>query len=320
MSRLSANETASASELSYALMTYDELIAAGIWGGQILALRQRMSDYIVDGVRLGAIELETKSGSANDVFLEKRIGEILTASLVLAQLGNENVQLTSTDATGKELERPDLDARLADGTEIGLEVADVVATRDAKHDAVMSGIEKDIRDLLETDPTFAKGFGNYYLTVTVNGVGPYPRAQVGSKKEATAMREEIVTFVRAGNHQVPTENYFSNFPPQYLTLFARGAQYNAEAWEHEPYFTMSEGASTIDTAYRPTDVLRVLERHRNSALTYRPVATWLILLLTDHLEYFRNTISEIARLNPPIHPFLKAHIADTAGRIIELPR
>ncbi len=296
-------------------MRCDELITAGSWGPD-LAIRRRMADYVVDGVRLGAIELKTTTGSANDVFLEKQSREIFTASLVLAKLGYQNVQLTSRDATGKRLERPDLDARLAGNVEIGLEVAIVEATLNAKRKTALYGIEKDIRDLLDADPTFAEAFGNYRLTVFVNGVGPYPRAHVGSKKEAIAIKGDIVAFIRAREHQAPTSGFFSDFPPKYTTLVSRGAQYHAEIWGEGPQVTICNGAGTIERT-QLKDAIRILNRHRESALTYRPIATWLILFLPDPWD--RNIASGIARLNPPIDPFLKAYVADVALRIIELP-
>lgn len=127
-------------------MTYDEIIASGRLAGQTLALWRRMADYSLDGIRLGSVEFQTKSRSANDVFLARKVGEIHEASLVLARAGLEALAFTSLDALGESLECPDLDVRLPDDANIGLEVAHAVATADAKHDAEMSGIERSLRD------------------------------------------------------------------------------------------------------------------------------------------------------------------------------
>ncbi len=187
-------------------MTYDEIISSGRLAGQTLALWQRMADYSLDGIRLGSVELETKSGSANDVFLAKKIGEIHETSLVLARAGLEKLAFTSLDAMGKCLERPDLDVRLLDGTHIGLEVAHVVATADAKHDAEMSGIERSVHDALDSDSSFAKAFGDYYLDVTLSDIDTYPRSQIASKQEAALIKSEIMAFILDGEHQRALKN------------------------------------------------------------------------------------------------------------------
>ena len=147
-------------------MTHDELIAAGIWSGKILEVRQRMAEYTVDGVRFGTMELETKSGSPNDVHLEKRISEITTAAMVSSYLGYEGIQLISVSRDGKPLERPNLDARLPDGTYIGVEVADANESSQRKHESGRNLIEVAVGDLLDTDASFRMAMAECYFALT----------------------------------------------------------------------------------------------------------------------------------------------------------
>lgn len=296
-------------------MTHDELIAAGIWSGAILEIRQRMAEYIVDGVRFGTVELETKSGSPNDIYLEKGISEVTTAAMVLSRLGMENVELFSLDVSGKPLESPDLDAVLPDGRKIGIEVADVIATEDAKHGASRSGVEVVVADLIDNDPSFATAFGQFYFSTTLNGVGPHTPVKIGSKREMQSIADEVVRYIRCREHQSTDDEYFRDFPAAYETLRARGAQFHAERMDAGPYFSLSEGASAIGRVNHSAEVLRVLDKHRRQAAKYRPGPTWMILFLTDSFEYFNNTIAAIATTKPPISPFERVYLMDSASRI-----
>lgn len=300
-------------------MKYDEIISNGRLSGEHLALWRTIADYSLNGSRLGSVELQTKSGTDNDVFLAKGIAEIHLASLVLARAGFGKLALTSVDSAGRKLERPDFNVRLPDGTEIGLEVTRVTATAHAKHEAAMVGIERALRDLLDTDQRFAETFGNYYLDVTLSNIDTRARAQIASKGEAAAIQREITAFVLAGEHRTSSRSDLLEFSSAYPTLSSRGALYFAERSDDGPHFTLSDGAGPIDPMCRPEDVLRILDRHRRAATGYRTVSTWIVLLLTDHFEFFRNTIAKIAQLNPPVDPFAKAYFADTAGRLLELP-
>ena len=299
-------------------MTHDELIAAGIWSGKILEVRRRMADYTVDGVRFGTIELETKTGSPNDTHLEKRISEITTAAMVFSYLGYEGVELISVGPDSKPLERPDLDARLSDRTFIGVEVADVSETSQRKHEAGRNLIEVAVGDLLGADASFRKAMAECYFALTLNGIGPNRPVQIGSKKEAKAIADEIVAFVRSGAHLAPGNDYFSTFPAACKTLHARGAQYHAEPMDGGPHFTVSEGASAISPMHRRDEVIRVLDDHRASAAGYRALPTWIFLFLTDTMEYFHNTIAVIEASKPPIAPFVRAYLVDAAARVLLL--
>jgi hypothetical protein len=300
-------------------MTHDELIAASIWSGPALEFRNRMAEYLVDGSRFGAMEMRTRSGSPNDVHLDKRTSEITKACMLFSYLKVEGVQIRSLDANGKPLERPDLDAKLPDGAVIGVEIADVSETRLRKHESGRNLIETTIGDLLDRDPAFRAAMGNVYFALTLNAIGPYGSHDIASKKEAQAIASEIVTFVKSGDHMKLAEDYFSTFSSAYPTLHARGAQSHVDAWEHEAHFTVSEGASTIGTVDRRHEVVRVLDDHRKSASEgYRRLPTWIVLFLTDTLEYFYNTIASVERDRPRIEPFERGFLMDSAGRLLRL--
>lgn len=299
-------------------MTHDELIAAGVWSGEPLAMRKRMAEYLVDSERLGQMEISTKSGSPNDIYMEKRVSEIVTAAMFLSRIGYEHAEISSFDANGKRLERPDLDVRLPDDQLIGVEVAEVLETHIGKHNAETNAVEVIVRDLLDNDAQFAAAFGRYYFNMTLNGIGPYPRAEIGSKKEAQAIASEAVRLIRAGYHKsepLEDEGYFRDIPKEYVTLHARGTQFHASEMDSGPHFSLSEGASTFGLPDHRGEVLRVLGKHCRSAITYRPGTTWLFLFLTDWKEYFRNTVGAIADLKPAIAPFERVYMLDSASRL-----
>lgn len=298
-------------------MTYDEMIAAGCWEGPILDLRRRMSNYLVDGKRFGGLDLTTKSGSANDTSLEKRMSEINIASMVLSQAGFDGVKITSVDALGKPLERSDLDAEFQDGAVVGLEIAEVVETDVAKHNASHNAIEQRIADRLDADPAFGTAFGNMYLSITLNPPGPPSRAGVLAKKLATAILDEIEDFVQRGLHATTVALHFHEFPEEYAILRARGALFSAEPSD-APHFSLSDGATTIGRQDRKSEVLRVLDKHRVQAVGYRQPTNWMLMLLSDAFEFFYDTVGAVALLKPPIAPFERAYLADPVLRLLRL--
>lgn len=301
-------------------MTYftnDDLIAKGVWSGNMLEVRSRMSDYLVDGSRFGEMPMVTKSPSPNDTHLDKNTSEITTAAMIFSYLRYERLEFVTRGIDGRRLERPDLDVKLPDDLVIGVEVADVSETAQRKHESGRNLIEVTINDLIDRDALFREALGNTYFSLILNGVGPDASVEIRSKKEAQAIAAEVEAFVRSGQHTAPSEGYFATFPLRLKTLGARGAQYNSEP-APSPYFSLSEGAGTIGRRSRTEEVIRVLDDHRSSARTYRPLPTWIMMLLTDPMEYFYGTIHAVAALKPPIHPFVRAYLSDAASRVIEL--
>jgi hypothetical protein len=300
-------------------VTYDDLIDAENWSGENLEMRKRMAEYLVDGSRFGAMALKTRSGSPNDVHLDKRTKELLTACMVFSYLKMKNIQLCSLDPHGRSLERPDLDAILDDGSLIGIEVADVSETRLRKHEAARSLIETSIMDKIDSDATFKEAIGKVYLSITLNGAEPCGQREIESKKEAKAIVSELIAFLQSGDHLKPQDEYYVTISGSYPKLLARGVQIHVEVWDYEPHFTVSDGASTIDTADRREEVIRVLNDHRNSAVAgYRALPTWIILLLTDTNEFFYNTIGSVLRDRPAIAPFVRGYLMDAFARVLRL--
>ena len=181
-------------------MTHDELIAAGIWSGKILEVRQRMADYTVDGVRFGTIELETKAALPTTCIWRRGYLKSRRPPWPFRTSRYEGVELISVGPDAKPLERPDLDAHLPNGAYIGVEVADVSETSQRKHESGRSLIEVAVSDLLDTDASFRRAMAECYFALTLNGIGPNRPVQIGSKKEAKAIADEIVAFVRSGAH------------------------------------------------------------------------------------------------------------------------
>lgn len=300
--------------------TDDEILARGdVWHGPVRDLRERMSNFTVDGTRFGTLSPETRSGSRHDRRLTKRSEEIVTAVFILGRLGYSHVQLLTKTHDGIELERPDLDATLDDGSTVGLEVAQVGSTTRMRHDSHIASLEHTIRDLIETDESFAKAFGPYYLTVSLSSV--LAREDVQSKRDALAMTDEVITFIRAGEHAVaedhdnPETGYFDR---KYTTLCARGATFYSSPAGYGPYFGVMTGG-TVNPNAETGEVMRVLNDHRKSAHTYRGKRLWLLLYLSDSNEFFRNTVAEVAALRPDIAPFERCHMTDACWHLATIP-
>lgn len=296
-------------------MTYDERIASGVWEGSHLRLRSRMADYLVDGTRLGSICWPSRSGSPNDPHLDVASGELLSAALILGLLGHERVAIVSKDSNGQKLERPDLNVSFADGKSIGVEIADVIATPQAKHDAESDAVVTYIRDLLDNDPAFSAAFGNRRITVAITS--PLSERQlIEGKSEGSQVRNEIEAFFRTGKH-LNAKKRWEAFGSDGATLTSRGATWYANESD-VPYFDMAHGRMNASELSGLVDVIRVLERHRNAAAGYRSGSTWLLLLLTDTWEFLRDTLREVEAAKLEIAPFERCYVADTSGSVLGL--
>lgn len=312
--------TAMRSESSMSLRpTDDEIIAHGdIWNGIILELRTRMADFAVDGKRFGSLLPETISGSSHDRRLTKRSEEIVTAAFILGRLGYENVQIFTRSSNGMSLERPDLDVRFENGETIGIEISQVSSTNRLKHDAQIAVLEHSIRDLIDRDQSFAEAFGPYNLTLSQSSV--LAERDIGSKKQGQEILSEAIAFIRAkGHHYDPTTGDKSDgwFGPEYPTLYSRGATYYSTSAIYGPYFSVIDGG-TVTPAPETAEVIRVLDRHRRQAITYRTTRTWMMMYLPDSNELFRNTVGATERLKPDIAPFAQCHITDASWRLASL--
>jgi hypothetical protein len=298
------------------MWTYDKMIESGHWSGKHLELRTRMASYVVDGQRLGSISWKSQSGSDVDPTLDKNAREILAAALTLAHLGCEDVSLRAHAADGKPLERPDLDATI-DGREIGIEVADVPGT--PKHDAMKNRIEIAITELLKTDAAFRSAFGNHYFEVNLNPIGRWEQVPIGGSKEAEAITAELVAFIRCGLTMSAGAN-LKPFPPVYATLRARGCEYYLGSLESGAYFALGNGPTIGMSDHRFSNVMTVLDKHRDSARKgYRALSEiWMVLFLPDSDEFFRKTSDIVASRGLAIEPFKKCFLTDTVGTVVQL--
>lgn len=297
--------------------TDDEIIARGdILHGKILEMWQRRADFTVDGIRYGSQLPETRSGSPHDDRLTKRSEEIVTAAFILGRLGYERVRISTRDADGRSLERPDFDVQFENGDEIGLEVALGSSTNRAKHDSHVAEIEHTIRDQIDADPAFARAFGPRYLTISTSSV--LGERDVQKKKQARAMIAEIETFILSERHRQeenvddPDDGWFG---PEYPILHARGATYYSSPSAHGPEFNTMDGG-TINPHPETDEVIHILDQHRRKAAGYRTRRTWIVMHLTDPFEALRNTAAAIERSRPEIAPFEQFHLADRAGRLV----
>lgn len=295
--------------------TYDAFIRSNVWNGRQKTLRTRMAEYLVDGRRLGSIVWPTQSGSESDSTLDKSSREILAAALTLSHLEYKDVAIRSVDESGVALERPDLDATV-DGMEIGIEVADVPGT--PKHDAMKNRIEVRITDLLNTDPAFRRFFGNHYFEINLNPIGRWEHVPLDGNKEADAVLEEIIAFVRCGLK--PSDAHLQPFPVKYPVLHGRGSEYHLSALPSDAYFSVSDGPSISTNEHRYEDVIAVLDKHRKSAEKgYRALREiWIVLFLPDGDEYFRGTAEIVASRAPAIAPFKRLYVTDTAGSVARI--
>lgn len=296
-------------------MTYDEMLANPLSGGAWRPLFERMASYWLDGTRLGTVELQTRSGSRHDRRLQSELAEIGTAAQVLALIGHEGVSITSQDASGKKLERPDLDVTLADGTTIGVEAAEATTTAQGKHDSETAALLVHVRDLVDGDPGFASALGNQHLSVFL--AGPLlDDSRITSKSERRAIGEEIERFIRTGRHIGPKDRG-PWFPVEFPMLQRRGATWYTNS-SILPYFDIGQGGKNPAQDARAHSALRILDEHRGAAHGYRSITTWMVMLLVHPWEFHGNTLTDIEHMAPPIDPFERCYIADANGRVLEM--
>jgi hypothetical protein len=278
-----------------------------------------MAEFAVDGVRFGTLLPDTISGSVHDRRLSKATEEVVTAAFVLGRLGLADLEIVTRDQSGKKLERPDLDVRLADGSIVGIEIAQVGPTQRMRHDANIAILEHTIRDLIDNDQTFAEVFGKRYVTVSTSS--PLGERDVSSKKQGQAIVAEVEAFIRAGGHLTngndDGERGSGYFGRMYPTLHRKGASYYSSPADYGPYFSVMTGG-TVNPRPEIDEVLRVLNAHRAAAVDYRTSRTWMLMYLPDSNEIFRGTVKAVENVNPPILPFERVSITDTSWNIVTL--
>lgn len=298
-------------------MTYDEMIARGLFGtGKHSEMRQRMAEYMVDGKRLGAISWPSETGSLHSRRLSKDAGEILGSASILSLLGFDGVVITSEDSTGRKLERPDLDVKFKDGTEIGVEQADVSPPDEYKHDAESDQLRTYILTLMQNDASFLTSFGLNNVTVFLSShlVG---RLQIQSKNERVAIQAELEQFLRTEEHAAGGTAIA--FSAAYPTLYERGATWHSSAFP-EPTFELGHVGGDGLSVPTTQDVARVLAKHGQSAAKpdYRKLPAWITMLMTSRWEFFRDTLDAVAKNPPLIAPFERGYLQDDTGRVLEI--
>jgi hypothetical protein len=275
---------------------------------------KRIAEYSVDGTRLGGIDWPTRTGSDNDRRLEPPANEILGAAMIFGLLGLDHVAISSLNSTGAKLEKPDLDVAFSDGSTVGFEAADVVASRQGQHQSETAALRTFILDLRANDPTFDSAFGSHYISVFLSG--PFTKSHQIGRTERLAIQAEIEAFIRSREHVNGRTG--SNFAATYPTLNTRGATWHSSALP-VPGFEIGHGAGNGVGDPAAADILRVLGGHcRSAAANYRNLPLWIGLIVTDRWDFFRDTLNDVAAAPPQIAPFARCYLADDSGRLLVL--
>ncbi|GEM_PF-3147493 len=297
-------------------MTIDDFLARGIYGaGNDERIYRRIAEFTVDGERLGAIPFDSVSGSRNDPRLSDRRAEIQSAAYTLARLGYQRVPLISRSAEGAKLESPDLDAFLPEHT--GLEVAEGIGQIIKAREMEISNLEVALLDRRDADPSFSAALGAVSLWVDLASDLTAPRI---TKSERKSIDAELQRFIRSRAHfQIADDDDpdFAAFPPAYPLLHKRGAHFGCRPSAF-PHIGIRGGAEAVDTSDTAGTAIAILNKHRNAARKYRPVPTWMIMFLSEWVEFARDTVPAIAQLNPPIDPFVRCYVSDIVGRTVLL--
>ena len=244
-------------------------------------MQERVAEYTVDGARLGGIRWRMRTSSANETRLERKANEILGAALIFGLLGLENVDTASLDQIGSDLECPDLDVTFCDGSKVGFEAADVVATRQGRHESETAALRNAILDLRADDTSFASAFGSRRVVVFLSS--PFTQNHQIGKQERRAIQSEIEAFIRAGEHA--TGKSGQGFSSAYPTLHNRGATWHSSPFP-VPGFDVGHGSANAVGDPAVAEILRVLDDHRTAAARYRSLPLWLGLVMTDRWEFF----------------------------------
>jgi hypothetical protein len=176
--------------------------------------------------------------------------------MIFGLLGLEHVVISSLDSTGAKLEKPDLDVTFSDGSTVGFEAADVVASRQGQHQSETAALRTFILDLRASDPTFDSAFGSHYISVFLSG--PFTKNHQIGRTERLAIQAEIEAFIRSGEHVNGRTG--SNFTATYPTLNTRGATWHSSAFP-VPGFEIGHGAGNGVGDPAVADILRVLGGH-----------------------------------------------------------
>lgn len=277
-------------------------------------MQERMAEYMVNRTRLGGICWKMRTSSPNETRLDPKDNEILGAALIFGMLGLESVNIVSKDPAGNDLERPDLDVTFSDRSTVGFEAADVVETHQGKHASESEALRTGILDLRANDASFATAFGSRRIVVFLSS--PLSTKQrIEGKSERQAIQSELEQFIRAGEHTGRTSGV--TFSRTYPTLHSRGATWHSSPFP-VPGFDVGHGAGGKISDPAISEIIRVLDKHRSSAATYRKLPLWIGLIMTDRWEFLRGTLDAVAASPPQIAPFERCYLADDGGRVLEL--
>lgn len=225
----------------------------------------------------------------------------------------ENVDIASLDQIRSDLECLDLDVTSCDGNWVGFEAADVVATRQGRHESETAALRNAILDLRADDTSFASAFGSRRVVVLLSF--PFTENHQIGKQERRAIQSEIEAFIRAGEHA--TGKSGQGFSSAYPTLHDRGATWHSSPFP-VPGFDVGHATASAVGDPAVAEILRVLDDHRTAAARYRSLPLWLGLLMTDRWEFFRQTVDAVATAPPSIALFQRCYLADDSGRMLEL--
>jgi hypothetical protein len=287
-------------ELSAADRSIDALIAEGWLAGPQWSA---VGDFSIDGRRLGAEPYRHTSKSRHETRLVQDQSETFLVAHALANVGYRHVAL-------RKGERPDFVGTFVDGVQVGVEVAELVEPQSARWRNAVENVRVGVRDMVDSDPALRAALAGRLLSVAL--------WRCPSRVAEFRLKREIAQYVLLGPSTTRAGNRITD--PRFPELTAH--------WAHVYSFESKLGhldvtgpANAFDSRAMVEVALKVLERKRRCAAGYDATfPLWLVLVVTDLMGIYGDSLDVLERLAPAIHPFERVIIYDQNRLVIWMPK
>ena len=277
--------------------SFDRARELGWYGdgdGQVANWFERVGSTSQDGALIGSMAHRMRTSSPHDRRPAPRFAEALTAARAVALLSRSPAALTSR-------ERPDFEARLSDGSLVGIECSDVGV--ESWYSGALQEVEIAIREGIDAsadidarDSYVSIGF-DLPLTASRRGISPLrtdPGELLPRGGERVAFVREVLAFYRSGEHR--QHRSLALMPAdRYPTAARFGARIHAsEISAPRGYFCVEHGAVAFDgeEAVNPT-LARLSEKVAKAEGYDWDGPLWLALELVDRRHPLNNSLERV---------------------------
>ena len=287
-------------------LTIDRLLAKS-WFSRASSW-DALSDFTIDGRRLGAEPYQFTSRSRHETRLKQKQSETFLVGHPLAHLGYREVALESRES-------PDFCATFLNAADqvtgsIGVEVAELVEPDSARWRNAVESVRIGVRDAVDADPALEAAIRGRFVSISLCHC-PNRRAERRLLREILELLRGEALAVECNGRRI-VDARFPTLVEHWAHLFVRTFK--------GAYVDVTASAHSFDPRSLAQVALKVLERKRNKARSYDTrLPLWLILSVTDQRGVFSGSLDLLERVNVVIEPYERVVVYDE-GRAVVIDR